>query len=150
MLLSDKIARLIEEMLEEGGGTTEVKRNDLAAQLGCVPSQINYVITSRFTPEKGYMTESRRGGGGFIRIIRVKMTKNEYLMHFFHAIGDSVDEMEARAYIKNLFDHGILSEREAALTVQAVSTASLEKCPQPIRNAVRADILRRIIMMLLM
>jgi len=150
MLLSDRIARLIEEMLEEGGGTTEVKRNDLAAQLGCVPSQINYVITSRFTPEKGYMTESRRGGGGFIRIIRVKMTKNEYLMHFFHAIGDSVDEMEARAYIKNLFDHGILSEREAAITVQAVSTAALEKCHPTLRNAVRADILRRIIMMLLM
>ena len=150
MILSDKIARLIEQMLEEGGGTTEVKRNDLAAQLGCVPSQINYVITSRFTPEKGYMTESRRGGGGFIRIIRVKMTKNEYLMHFFHAIGDSVDEGEARAYVRNLFDHGVLTEREAAITLQAVSGASLEKCPVEIRNAVRADILRRIIMMLLM
>ncbi len=150
MILSDKIARLIEQMLEEGGGTTEVKRNDLAAQLGCVPSQINYVITSRFTPEKGYMTESRRGGGGFIRIVRVKMTKNEYLMHFFHAIGDSLEEGEARAYIKNLFDHGILTEREAAIAVQAVSGAALEKCPAPIRNGVRADILRRIIMMLLM
>jgi len=150
MLLSDRIARLIEEMLEEGGGTTEVKRNDLAAQLGCVPSQINYVITSRFTPEKGYMTESRRGGGGFIRIIRVKMTKNEYLMHFFHAIGDSVDEREARAYVKNLFDHGILSEREAGIVVQAVSEAALGKCPAEIRNGVRADVLRRIIMMLLM
>jgi len=150
MILSDKIARLIEQMLEEGGGTTEVKRNDLAAQLGCVPSQINYVITSRFTPEKGYMTESRRGGGGFIRIVRVQMSKNEYLMHFFHAIGESVDETEARAYIRNLLDHGILTEREAAITAQAVSAASLEKCPPAIRNAVRADIFRRVIMMLLM
>ncbi len=150
MLLSDKIARLIEEMLEEGGGTTEVKRNDLAAQLGCVPSQINYVITSRFTPEKGYMTESRRGGGGFIRIVRVKMTKNQYLMHFFHAIGESLDEMDARAYIKNLMDSGVITEREAAIAVQATATASLEKVPAAIRNAVRADILRRIIMMLLM
>lgn len=150
MVLSDKIARLIEEMLEEGGGSTEVKRNDLAAQLGCVPSQINYVITSRFTPEKGYMTESRRGGGGFIRIVRIKMTKNEYLMHFFHAIGDSIDETEARAYIRNLLDHGILTEKEAAITAQAVSAAALEKCPAEKKNDVRADILRRIIMTLLM
>lgn len=150
MLLSDKIARLIEEMLEEGGGTTEVKRNDLAAQLGCVPSQINYVITSRFTPEKGYMTESRRGGGGFIRIVRVKMTKNEYLMHFFHAIGSAIDEGEAKAFLKNLFDHGIITEREAAISFQAVSSASLEKCPAALRNSVRADILRRMIMTLLL
>ena len=70
MILSDHIARLIEEMLEEGGGSAEVRRNDLAAQIGCVPSQINYVITSRFTPEHGYVTESRRGGGGYIRIFR--------------------------------------------------------------------------------
>ena len=71
MILSDHIAKLIEQMLEDGGGTTEVRRNDLAAKIGCVPSQINYVITSRFTPERGYVTESRRGGGGYIRIVRV-------------------------------------------------------------------------------
>lgn len=63
MLISDNIARLIEKMLDDGGGFAELKRNDLASQLGCVPSQINYVITSRFTPERGYITESRRGGG---------------------------------------------------------------------------------------
>ncbi|MBR5446913.1 MAG: CtsR family transcriptional regulator, partial [Clostridia bacterium] len=83
MLISDYIASVIEEMLNEGGGTTEVKRNDLASRLGCVPSQINYVITSRFTPEKGYIIESKRGGGGYIRIVSAQMTKNEYLMHFF-------------------------------------------------------------------
>ncbi len=150
MVLSDKIARLIEEMLEEGGGRTEVKRNDLAAQLGCVPSQINYVITSRFTPERGYMTESRRGGGGFIRIVRIQMTKNEYLMHFFHAIGDSIDETEAKAYLRSLVDHGILTEREASLAAQSTSAAALEKCPAEMRPLVRADILRHIVMVLLM
>ena len=71
MLISDNIARLIEKMLDDGGGFAELKRNDLASQLGCVPSQINYVITSRFTPERGYITESRRGGGGYIKIVRV-------------------------------------------------------------------------------
>ena len=119
MILSDHIARLIEEMLEEGGGTTEVRRNDLAAKIGCVPSQINYVITSRFTPERGYVTESRRGGGGYIRIVRIKMTKSEYLMHFFQAIGQTLDENEGKAYLKNLIERGIMTEREARIAAQA-------------------------------
>ena len=102
MLLSDTIALLIEQMLDEGSGRAELRRNDLASQLGCVPSQINYVITSRFTPERGYMTESRRGGGGYIRIVRVPMGKNEYLMHFFHAIGGGLEEN----VIKELRDRG--------------------------------------------
>lgn len=115
MLISDNIERLIEKMLDDGGGLAELRRNDLASQLGCVPSQINYVITSRFTPERGYITESRRGGGGYIRIVRVNMTGNEYLMHFFQAIGDSVDEKEARAYLINLRDNGLITDREARL-----------------------------------
>ena len=65
MRISDTIALLIEQMLNDGGGTAELKRNDLAEKLGCVPSQINYVITSRFTPDRGYIIESRRGGGGY-------------------------------------------------------------------------------------
>ena len=111
MILSDHIARLIEEMLEEGGGSAEVRRNDLAARIGCVPSQINYVITSRFTPERGYSIESRRGGGGYIRIVRVPMTKNEYLMHVFHSVGDSLNESESRAFLRNLLEQGIRVKR---------------------------------------
>ncbi len=150
MILSDHIARLIEEMLEEGGGTTEVRRNDLAAKIGCVPSQINYVITSRFTPERGYVTESRRGGGGYIRIVRIQMTKNEYLMHFFQAIGATLEETEAKAYLKNLIEHGLMTEREARLTAQAMSQSALDKCPVEKRSAVRADILRHVLMLLMM
>ena len=66
MNLSKEIAGMILDMLSDSG-TTEIRRNDLAAQLGCVPSQINYVISSRFTPEHGYIVESRRGGGGYIK-----------------------------------------------------------------------------------
>lgn len=150
MTLSEQIARLISEMLEEGGGSAEVRRNDLAAKLGCVPSQINYVITSRFTPERGYVTESRRGGGGYIRIVRVQMTKSEYLMHFFHAIGSSLGEAEAKAYLKNLVEHGILTEREARIAAQAMLQAALDKCPPEKRDEVRADILRHILMLLMM
>ena len=105
MLLSEHIAKLIEEMIEEGEGSTNVRRNDLAQRLGCVPSQVSYVISSRFTPERGYITESRRGGGGYIRIVRVPMSKDEYLMHFFQAIGTSLSENEAKAYVRNLLEN---------------------------------------------
>ncbi len=150
MLLTDHIARLIEEMLEEGGGQAEVKRNDLAARLGCVPSQVSYVITSRFTPERGYVTESRRGGGGYIRIVRVPMSKNSYLMHFFHAIGETLEEAEGRAYLRNLVDSGIITAREAGLAAVAISQKALDKVPNEAKGMVRADILRHMLMFFMM
>jgi len=150
MHLTDQIARLIEEMLNEGNGQADVKRNDLAARLGCVPSQINYVITSRFTPERGYTVESRRGGGGYIRIVRVPMSKNAYLMHFFQVIGRNVEENEARAYVQNLVDAGILSGREAALAMSVMGGSAMEKIPPELRTAVRADMLRRMLLTLML
>jgi len=149
MLISDYIAQIIEEMLEDGGGKTEVRRNDLASRLGCVPSQINYVITSRFTPEKGYIIESRRGGGGYIRIVRAQMTKHEYLMHVFHSIGAELDERSATAFVSNLIDRGFLSEREAILIKSTLTAGSLEHVPAEYKNYVRADIMRHIIMTLM-
>lgn len=149
MLISDYIAGIIEEMLNAGDGITEVKRNDLASKIGCVPSQINYVITSRFTPEKGYTIESRRGGGGYIRIIRARMTGNEYLMHFFHAIGDTLDESNAAAFIANLRDRSIITDREAAIIKTAVCGSALDKAGSEVKNNVRADIMRHIIMSLM-
>ena len=68
MRISDSVANYILQLLQETNGTAEIQRNELASYLGCVPSQINYVITSRFTPEQGYLVESRRGGGGYTRI----------------------------------------------------------------------------------
>ncbi|MBR5447165.1 MAG: CtsR family transcriptional regulator [Clostridia bacterium] len=149
MLISDYIASVIEEMLNEGGGTTEVKRNDLASRLGCVPSQINYVITSRFTPEKGYIIESKRGGGGYIRIVRAQMTKNEYLMHFFHAISDGLDVQNASAFIVNLYDRGFITEREAVLLRSTLCGSALDRVHPAERNSVRADIMRHIILTLM-
>ena len=150
MVLSDLIARMIEDMLEEGGGQAEVRRNDLAAQIGCVPSQINYVITSRFTPQRGYTIESRRGGGGYIRIVRVPMTKDEYLMHVFHSVGNSLSESEGRAYIRNMLEAGVLTEREARICVQLMTQAAIEKCPADDRDGMRADMMRHVMMLLMM
>jgi transcriptional regulator CtsR len=149
MLISDAIAKIIEEMINEGQGETEIKRNDLALQIGCVPSQINYVITSRFTPERGYIIESRRGGGGYIRITRKQMHKDEYLMHFLYAIGEAIDEKEAVAFLGNLADKDIITEREYVLLCSSLSNAALGKLPSVARNTVRADILRHIILRLM-
>ncbi len=149
MLISDSIAKIIEQMLEEGGGSAEVKRSDLAARLGCVPSQVTYVITSRFTPERGYITESRRGGGGYIRIARVTMDKSEYLMHFFHAVGDSLDEREALAFLRNLRDNGVIDDKNAGIMASAMSERALARVEPRGRSSVRADIMRHILLGLL-
>lgn len=83
MNLSKEIAGMILDMLSDSG-TTEIRRNDLAEQLGCVPSQINYVISSRFTPEHGYIVESRRGGGGYIKITRATYDLSTLKMHLIN------------------------------------------------------------------
>ena len=149
MLLSEHIAKLIEEMIEEGEGSTNVRRNDLAQRLGCVPSQVSYVISSRFTPERGYITESRRGGGGYIRIVRVPMSKDEYLMHFFQAIGTSLSENGAKAYVRNLLENEVISAREASVIGAAVSASALGKLDAGAANIIRADIMRHILMTLM-
>ena len=145
-MLTDSIAKLIEEMLDEAGGSLELRRNDMAARLGCVPSQISYVITSRFTPERGYIIESRRGGGGCIRIIKKQMQRDEYLMHFFYAIGDSIDERSAAAYLANLSDNGLISHREKNMIAAALSGSALSEIPPEFRNNIRAQIFRHIIL----
>ena len=89
--MSEQIARMIEKMLEESGGELELQRNKLAGDVGCVPSQINYVISSRFNHDRGYIVESRRGGGGYIKIRKISFdSKTAFLMHMLSAIGDGV------------------------------------------------------------
>ncbi len=148
-MLSDMIAQMIEEMLNEGNGTLELQRNELANRIGCVPSQISYVISSRFTPERGYVIESRKGGGGFIRIIRKQMGKSEYLMHFFCAIGNAIDEAEANAYLCNLADMGLISERSYLIARASLSNAALAPVAPTDRNIVRASIFKQMILSLM-
>jgi transcriptional regulator CtsR len=148
-MLTDHIARLIEEMLNESNGILELQRNEMASRLGCVPSQISYVISSRFTPERGYVIESRRGGGGYIRIVRKQMGRDEYLMHFFCAIGDRIDEREALAYLKNLWGNECITERELRICASALSAPALTSLPYELRPIVRADLFKQIILSLM-
>ena len=146
MILSDHIASLIEEMLKEGGGSAEVKRNDLAAKIGCVPSQINYVITSRFTPEKGYVIESRRGGGGYIRITRLIMDHSSAIMHIVNSIGDSLDPMSARVLIENCLQSEIIDLDKARIMYAAMSNNVMSNIPTDKRNMVRAALLKEMLL----
>lgn len=147
--LTDRIASIIEEMLEENGGELELQRNKLANFVGCVPSQINYVITSRFNTGRGYIVESRRGGGGFVRITKVNFDNTSSLfMHTLAAIGNSIDSKCAKAVLISLYDRGIISEQMLSVIYSSINDSALCLVDRSIRDSVRADILRSIILTL--
>ena len=148
MRISDSVANYIMQMLNEADGIAEIQRNELASILGCVPSQINYVITSRFTPEQGYIVESRRGGGGYIRIIRRRMTKSDMIMHLVNAIGNALDAASARAMLRNLVETGMASENDAALMAAALSEKSLMAAPKEYREQLRAALFKNMLLVL--
>ena len=150
MLISDHIARMIETLIEESGGTIELKRNVMAEQLGCAPSQINYVITSRFTPERGYTIESRRGGGGYIRIIRRPLRQSELLTRVIQSLGQTLEEEECTTLLQSLAAHEIITAREAAIVSAAVSHAAFTPIDsQEERARLRASSVRRVLYTLL-
>ena len=115
MGISDLIASFLQECLDASGdGVLEVQRNDLAQKFNCVPSQINYVMSTRFSPERGYIVESRRGGNGFIRITRVQVDRQTLLMHVINSLGSQIDLPSARAILSNLNQAGALDPGPAA------------------------------------
>ncbi len=149
MLLSQRIAQMLEEMLEESGGELSIVRNELASRLGCVPSQINYVISSRFTPERGYIVESRRGGGGYIRIRKIVMHRDEFLMHFYQAIGTRINLETASFFLSALQEKSFLTHHEVRLLTAALSDAALSKVSAEQRGILRADLMKNIILQIL-
>lgn len=144
MLLSDFIEQVINEMLSKNEGQAEFKRNEIAQKYNCVPSQINYVLSSRFTPEKGYIVESRRGGGGFIKITKIQFDKTSYIMHFINAVGDEIDYNTTKVFILNLYNKDIITEREMVMLQRITSDNSL-KFNMNISPRL-ADILRAVIL----
>ena len=141
MRISDMIEQMISSMMDEDG-VAEIQRNELAGQLHCVPSQINYVLSTRFSPENGYRVESRRGGGGYIRIYRVTLDHPSPLMHTVNQIGGQLDLRTAEALIKNLYFDDVLSEREASLLLSVVGDNALACAVPADRSAVRARLLK--------
>ena len=149
MILSDMVADMIVQMLQNADGEIEIQRRALADKFGCVPSQINYVIASRFTPERGYIIQSKRGGGGYVRIIKKQMQKDKYLMHFLYAIGDNIEEKDAVAFCQNLVGNNILSNREMQIICAALSEQTLGDIPPENRAHIRAKIFVHIILSLM-
>ena len=145
MRISDNIADFIEEMLKDMGGTAELQRSELATKFKCVPSQINYVISTRFSPEHGYVVESRRGGGGFIRISRVEMDPELMIMHTVNAIGNYLDMNTCVAMIANLRQGGVIGETEARLILAATGNGALRPAQPQDRDFLRASIFKQIL-----
>lgn len=143
MAISDIIENYIKELLSEDNEVI-IKRNDLANYFNCVPSQINYVIATRFTNEHGFIVESRRGGGGGITIRKVLLTKNDYISTLISSIGNYLKQNEAYSYIKTLFEYDIITKREANIMFAAVSDNTLNIDGES-KDYLRARILKNIL-----
>ena len=120
MRMSDMIEEFIKELFDDDD-YIEIQRNDLAEHFNCVPSQINYVISTRFKPSQGYYVESKRGGGGHISIRKIKTTKSNYLMHTISSIGDKITSQEVDIFISNFLSYGVVTKKGAKLLKVATS-----------------------------
>lgn len=146
MRISDIITQKIISMLDESEQNyAEIQRNEFASLIGCVPSQINYVLTSRFTPEHGYIIESQRGGGGFIRIKRVNTDKSSALMHIINSIDNRIDELTSRVLVENCLYSKIISECCAKNIMAAISSNVMRQIPVEYRDKIRAAIIKEIL-----
>ncbi|NLY09930.1 MAG: CtsR family transcriptional regulator [Tissierellia bacterium] len=151
-----KLSNIIEEFLQDmmsetHDGMIEIQRNVLAEHFDCSPSQINYVLSTRFTPYKGYYIESRRGGGGYIRIIKVTVDEQEedYRKILMDAVGNSITKDKGRHIVEGLVEEDIISTREARLIMSAIGDRSLSQVGEIDKNTIRASILQNILLIVL-
>lgn len=142
--LSDTIERFIKDLMNEDR-QIEVRRNELAQHFGCAPSQINYVLATRFSVDHGYLIESRRGGGGFVRIVRMQTgSRDNLLSTLLNRVGVSIDEEAASAIIQNLRELKLVTPREAALMRAAIARSALA-LPISAKDVLRAAVLRNLL-----
>ncbi|MET4561710.1 CtsR family transcriptional regulator [Lysinibacillus parviboronicapiens] len=141
--ISDIIEGYLKQVLELGGeGHIEIKRSEIADKFQCVPSQINYVINTRFTAERGYLVESKRGGGGYIRILRVRANSQiDLIDDVLLQIESGASQTVAEDLVYRLIDEQVISKREAKLMLAAVDRSTLD-LQLPLRDNIRARILR--------
>lgn len=148
--ISELIEQYLKQVLHKSpDGVIDIQRNDLADTFQCVPSQINYVISTRFTLEKGYIVESKRGGGGYIRIQKLALSsQGDILDHIFRTIGEQIDQTAAEGLIYQLAEDRQLSVREASLMRAAISRDVL-MLKLPLRDEIRAKVLKAMLISLL-
>ena len=139
------ISDIIEEHIKQiirNHGEIEIKRSELADKFQCVPSQINYVLKTRFSIERGYVVESKRGGGGYIKIVKVKpINEMEMIDQMVDFIDERITQSRSEAIILRLFEEKLITQREAKLMISAINRSVLN-LSIPLRDIVRANILK--------
>lgn len=146
MRISDMIEEFIKELFdEEEQEAIEIQRNELAHQFNCVPSQINYVISTRFRPSQGYYVESKRGGGGNIKIRKINTDKSDYFTHIINHIGKEMTANEVDILISDFLTYDIITPQEAKLLKVATSDNVL-KLDTEIKDGVRARIFKNMLL----
>ncbi len=144
MRVSDIIEEFIKELFNDEQEEIEIQRNDLAQRFNCVPSQINYVIATRFKPSQGYYVESKRGGGGHITIRKVTNTKSDYIMHIIENIGRNINNTDVEILISDFLTYELITPKEAKLLRVATSDNVLT-IPKELRDGLRANILKNML-----
>ena len=143
--LSDQIEKYLRRQIKKYQGKVKIKRNQLAENFDCAPSQINYVLDTRFTVENGYVVESQRGGGGFIRIIKVTLDSDkEVIQNVISKLNGAISQREANGIIKRLYDNDLISKREYYLMEMAVHRNVLD-ISLPERDYLRGRILKNML-----
>ena len=147
--LSDQIENYLNNLIGQDEGKIEIKRNQLAEQFDCAPSQINYVLNTRFTPEKGYIVESQRGGGGYIRIIKVSIDSvDDSLRKLITRLNQPISQQDAQDIIHRLHENNIISDREKYI-MDIVTHRQVLNIELPERDFLRSRIMQGILEVIL-
>ena len=147
--LSDQIEKYFRKLLQRYQGEIEIKRNKLADEFDCAPSQINYVLDTRFTVDKGYLVESQRGGGGYIRIIKIDIdSETETLQDIISGLNEAVPQKQAESIIARLYDNDLISYQEKELMKTAVNRRIIN-VELPYRDLIRSRILKGMLKVIL-
>ena len=148
MSLSDTIEEYIQEFFEDET-SVELRRGELAIKFNCVPSQINYVIATRFIPQLGFYVESRRGGGGYIRISRIDLSESEYICDILNNIEYKLSQSLLDIYLKDFVKYNVIDIKTAKIVKVMLSEKSLQKIEKNNRDEIRADMFKNLIINLI-
>lgn len=147
--LSNQIEAYLKKLMASSDtGIIEIKRSDLAEIFMCVPSQINYVLSTRFSGNQGYIVESRRGGGGFVRIIRLSMDNEPNLTAMLETAGERKVSLQAgEKLIERLLEEDFISKRESMIIKAMITDKAIGKTEDP--DSLRGDLLNSVLLLLL-